>query len=141
MKYIYLCLLILTNCGKTTYSVTELPKGTPGTPGANGTSCSVSTVPSGALIACSDGSYAFVDKGDPGTPAVVNPYGIAAVIDPCGDEGSFDEVLLKLNNGTILAHYSDGTRQFMTVIGAGSYSTTDGHACNFSIDNQGVVTW
>lgn len=80
-------------------------------------------------------------NGQDGISAPVNPYAIVAVIDPCGDEGGYDEVLLKLANGTILAHYSDGNKQFFTLVGPSTYSTTDGHACVFTIHNDGSVIW
>lgn len=152
MKSLFLVsMLLLTGCGKTaSYSTTTLPqgpKGDQGLPGLNGTSCSVGATSTGAVVVCTDGTYAFINNGvdgqngSDGQDAPTNPYDIVAIIDPCGDNGAFDEVLLKMNNGMILAHYSDGTKQFMTLIGPGSYSTTDGHACNFAISNSGVVTW
>ncbi len=166
---ILLCFLALTACGQTTtLSVSPLPqgpkgdkgdKGDQGIPGLNGVSCNVSPIVGGAIVACTDGTAAYIadgakgDKGDTGdagqdgqngqdgAPAPVNPYAITSVIDPCGDQAGFDEVLLKLANGTILAHYSDGAKQFLVTIGTGNYVTTDGNACYFSVHNDGSVTW
>lgn len=122
------------------------PQGPSGTPGA---SCTVTRVLStdtgngGALISCEDGTSVVVYDGVDGqngasTPAT--PYTITEIIDPCGDTpGQFDEVLLRLADGTLLAHYASGNQQFLTSIGPGNYITTDGDACRFTINSSGIV--
>lgn len=163
MKLMILCFLALTACGQTTtLSVSPLQpgpkgdkgdKGDQGIPGLNGTSCAVTSVATGAIISCTDGTAAYIadgakgdqgikgDTGQDGAAAPVSPYTIMEAIDPCGKQTAYDEVLLKLNNGTILAHYSDGAKQFLTVVGAGNYVTTDGTSCYFTIHTDGSVTW
>jgi len=60
------------------------------------------------------------------------------VIDPCGDSQGFDEVLLKLYDGSILAFF-DNSDGFIAELQDGNYTTTDGTNCNFSIDNGNVL--
>ena len=74
-------------------------------------------------------------KGDSGADAVVE------VIDPCGKQGAYDEILLRLNNGTLIAHYADGAKQFVTIVTPGSYTTTDGTGCQFTVSASGEVQW
>ena len=60
--------------------------------------------------------------------------GVAEVIDPCGDYvGHFDEVILKLHDGTFIAYFQDGGRRFLGILGDGNYRTTDRQQCRFSI--------
>jgi hypothetical protein len=68
------------------------------------------------------------------------------VIDPCGNppgtgQQALDEVLLRLRNGQIIAHYSSGQKQFLVIVPPGYYSTTDGYSCSFQVLNDGSVTW
>lgn len=131
--------LMLGACGKqATYSASPVqpgPKGETGAAGRDGVNGQNGTNGQNGV----DGRDGI--NGQDGISAPVNPYAIVAVIDPCGDEGSYDEVILKLANGTILAHYSDGNKQFFTLVGPGNYNTTDGHACHFTINNDGSVIW
>jgi hypothetical protein len=81
------------------------------------------------------------EDGTDGADAPISPYSITEAIDPCGSETAYDEVLLRLGNGSLLAHYSDGAKQHLTVIGAGSYTTTDSTNCVFVVHTDGSVTW
>jgi hypothetical protein len=76
--------------------------------------------------------------GDDGAPGV---DAITEIINPCGVQSPYDEVLLRLGNGQLLAHYSDGNKQFLTILGAGNYVTTDSFSCHFNVSSEGVVTW
>jgi hypothetical protein len=80
-------------------------------------------------------------NGVNGTTPPVPPMSIVAVLDPCNDApGIFDEVLLKMQNGTIVASFSDnasGLNTRFSILGAGSYQTTDGSHCFFSVDGSG----
>jgi hypothetical protein len=78
-------------------------------------------------------------EGPAGTPAVESPYDIVAIEDPCGVQ-SLDEVFLRLRNGTVLAHYSDGTRQHLVVLLPGSYTTSDGYGCSFTFYPDGTLS-
>ena len=79
--------------------------------------------------------------GADGQDAPVNSFTPVAILDPCGNHPSyFDEVMLKLHNGQVLASFSDnasGLNTRFSILGAGSYRTTDGTNCYFSIDSNG----
>ncbi len=81
-------------------------------------------------------------RGEPGSDAPSappSPYDITEIIEPCPE--SSDEVLLRLYDGTILGHYSQGSRQYLTELTEGTYQTTDGSKCNFTINADGSVGW
>lgn len=77
------------------------------------------------------------DKGEAGTPAILE------VIDPCGDADDIvDEVLIRMSNGQVLVSFSDsanGNNTRLAVLPPGSYMTTDGSACQFTVGNDGQV--
>lgn len=83
------------------------------------------------------------ERGDTGLPgadgadAALSAYTIVAIEDPCGDApGIVDEVLLKLANGQTLVSFSDnssGKNTRFALLGPGSYQTTDGSNCTFTI--------
>jgi hypothetical protein len=56
-------------------------------------------------------------------------------------EKKYSEILLRLEDGTLLAHYASGSKQFLTKIGPGYYRTTDGYKCSFRVHPNGEVTW
>ncbi len=114
--------------------------GRDGLPGTNGSSCSIHQLANGARISCTDGTEAVVLNGVDGQDAEPGVYDVAEVVDPCGKQAAFDEVLLKLKNGQIMAHFASGANQFLALIGPGNYSTTDGTHCYFTITNTGEVT-
>lgn len=70
---------------------------------------------------------------------------IVSIIDPCGDAaGIHDEVLLRLQDNSILASFSDsasGSNTRFSIIGLGSYVTTDGSNCHFTVASSGAVTY
>lgn len=132
----------------------------PGPTGEAGSSCTVTQIQpteeapqGGAEISCEDGTQAQVlngssgqqgEMGPPGSDGVDSPptdYTVVELIDPCGNSSGFDEVLLRLANGMLMAHYSSGNLQFLTVVGPGSYRTTDASACNFTVNTQLEVSW
>lgn len=84
-------------------------------------------------------------NGQDGAPGQSVGMTLVSVIDPCGDSaGVYDEVLLQLSDGRILASFSDnaaGQNTRFSIIGAGSYVTTDGSSCHFSIDQDNNVTF
>lgn len=79
--------------------------------------------------------------GTDGKDATPSAYSFTEIIDPCGKQSSFDEVLFKTVSGTIIAHYSHGSKQFLTLVPPGRYVTTDGTNCYFTITSDGKVTW
>lgn len=83
--------------------------------------------------------------GTNGTNGINAPveFSVIQMIDPCGDyNGIYDEVLLKLGSGKILASFSDnanGQNTRFSVLSPGSYQTTDGSMCKFTVDNDNNV--
>lgn len=90
---------------------------------------------------CNGVAGADGQDGSDGQDAAPTAFTPVALLDPCGDfAGTVDEVLLKLSNGTVLASFSDnanGKNTRFGILGAGSYQTTDGSGCFFSIDANG----
>lgn len=78
-----------------------------------------------------------------GASAAPSPFTIVAIKDPCGDAaGVYDEVMLQLQNGTIIASFSEnssGKNTRFATIPAGSYVTTDGSLCYFSVNASGTI--
>lgn len=119
-----------------------------GPAGSDGTSCSVSPMIGGALVTCSDGTQAVVlngldgangTDGQDGIDTEPGVYDIIEIINPCGVNGPYDEVLLRLRNGQIIAYYSAVNKQRLAVLVSGSYITTDGYSCAFAIDVDGNI--
>lgn len=75
---------------------------------------------------------------------VPSNLGLVSLINPCGDApGIFDEVLIRLSDGNILASFSDnanGQNTRFSLLTPGSFSTTDGSGCRFSVDNNLTIT-
>jgi hypothetical protein len=136
------------------------PTGPQGVAGKPGVSCTAS----GQTVSCSDGTQAVLTPGTPGVPgpagpagadgapgapgpagadAPASPYNVVAVISPCPTSAvPFHEVLLRLANGELLAHYDDGAaKQFLTLVTPGAYVLTDGSGCYFTVNSDGSVTW
>lgn len=128
------------------------PVGQTGEQGNVGTSCSAEQVSNGAIITCGD-SIVLISNGVngldgsdgadgmDGADAPPTPYTVTELIDPCGDQSGFDEVLLRLANGQLIAHFAQGSKQFLSSIGPGTYQTTDGHACIFVVHPDMSVTY
>jgi hypothetical protein len=75
-----------------------------------------------------------------GSDAQLPQQSITASFDPCGDNpGQYDEVLLKTSGGTYIAYFEQGGNRFLSILGPGSYRTTDTQQCYFSIDAQGII--
>lgn len=107
--------------------------------GVDGSSCSVKSFTNGAVISCTNGTSSVIYNGVDGTDGVDGISSVIEVIPLCPENGKFTEVILRLNDGRLLAHYSDGNKQFLTIIGNGDYRTTDGYTCNFSVVDGEVV--
>lgn len=122
------------------------PVGTPGIDGQQGPDgrpCTVEPGSGGALVRCPDGTSVFIQNGAPGADGQDAPptaYTVVEMINPCGDApGIYDEVFLRLANGTLIASFSDssnGNNTRFSILTAGSYVTTDGDSCYFSVDSN-----
>ncbi len=148
-------------CGETQAFIKD------GTDGLDGSACSVALDAAGlgSLISCSDGTSAFIRngldgqdgangedgqdgaKGEDGQDGAKGRDGLDAVlevIDPCGSETTqgFDEVLLVLSSGDILAHLSDGDNQHFVVVQRNrKYITSDGTQCSFEVTADGEIKY
>lgn len=82
------------------------------------------------------------EQGEAGVGAPVE-FAVVEMKDPCGDApGIYDEILLKLGSGKLIASFSDnanGQNTRFSVLTAGSYRTTDGSNCYFSVDSNNAV--
>lgn len=161
MRKLLMTALLLSGCGDELTNTEYIsvpgpqgPAGDRGEAGADGSPCDVIAVsPSveapngGALITCGDSSVLLLNgsPGAQGEQGPSSPYSIAEIIDPCGNaSGIYDEVILKLQNGKILASFSDnanGKNTRLSEITQGNYMTTDGSNCHFSVDSLGNVSW
>lgn len=83
--------------------------------------------------------------GQDGADAPASPYQVTQVIDPCGDAPNvFDEVILKMANGNLIASFSDnanGNNTRLSLLTQGNYVTTDGSSCHFSVSAGGTISW
>lgn len=126
MKYgiMLLSALALGGCGRTHYEYYKGEKGDPGNVGSQGP-----VGPAGPVGA----------SGDDGADAVLE------IIDPCNDApGIVDEVLIRLSDGRVLCSFSanaNGQNTRLAVLPAGSYVTTDGSNCHFSVNVAGNITY
>lgn len=61
---------------------------------------------------------------------------VTELIDPCGPSAGFDEVLIRLSSGELIAYFENGGKRFLTVLSPGNYQTTDSQACVFTLDSS-----
>ena len=109
-----------------------------------------------ALDVTDRGSYSISDpnqqtmvicNGQQGASATVSGYSPAEVIQPCGNSSSYEEVLLRLSNGQVLAAFSEnvsGLNTRLSLIPDGTFMTSDGTNCVFSLSTDGntrSVSW
>jgi hypothetical protein len=66
-------------------------------------------------------------------------HNVTKVVDPCGDGPGFDEVLLRTSSGKLIASFSQnqsGLNTRFSILTPGSYSTTDGTGCSFTVNGD-----
>lgn len=75
--------------------------------------------------------------------AAVGLFSSVTVLDPCGDAPNIvDEVILRLADGTVLASFStnaSGLNTRFAFLSPGTYQTTDGSNCVFTLNSQGQL--
>lgn len=68
---------------------------------------------------------------------------IVGIHDPCGPQGAYNEVFLKLSDGTYLASFSDNDNgkntRFAVLEDGDNLRTTDGTNCYFTVSDHGTV--
>lgn len=157
MRRLTLLVLIISlfSCGEPTIYTVPGPKGDKGDTGPSGQSCSITPVTAGAiapnggaLVTCGDDSVLLLN-GEPGQDGQ-SPAGltITTKIDPCGNTPSIDdEVFLLLSDGSLIwlqVDNSSGKNARLAEGTDGSWVTTDGSACHFTISTTGntrTITW
>jgi hypothetical protein len=86
-------------------------------------------------------------NGQDGQNAIIGAYTPVDAIMPCGNAVAYKEVLLRLNNGQLLASFSDniqGLNTRLSLLPDGSYIDTDDSNCNFSVstsDQTRSISW
>jgi hypothetical protein len=167
---IVICLLLVA-CGRGPQGEQGVQgvTGATGPTGANGSSCTVQQANNGAIISCTDGTSVLVLNGRDGIDgtngadgkdgvdgkdgtnglngtnginALPTAYSIKEIIDPCGTTpNTYNEVLLRLENGTLVGYFEDGGARFLATISPGYYETTDKSKCKFTVHTDMTVTW
>lgn len=143
------------------------PTGPQGPSGTNGVSIIAASVSASASQCPNGGSIIMMAQDTQGTgvystsdanqTSVVvcngvdgtTPMSVIGPITPCGPNSSpYKEVLLCLNNGGVLADFSDnasGLNTRLAFIPAGTYNDTDSSGCNFNVTIAGngstTVSW
>lgn len=83
-------------------------------------------------------------NGTDGADAPPTAYTPVALVNPCGDAaGIADEVFIQLANGQLIASYSanaNGLNTRFAVLTPGTYVTTDGDNCQFTVNADGTLS-
>lgn len=96
------------------------------------------------LVACAG------ERGPQGPRGEAGPIGqpgqdgadmVVQVIDPCGQETEFDEVILRLADGRLYAFFVENRQGRMVLLDKGDFVTTDGTNCHFTVTDEGDVAW
>jgi hypothetical protein len=66
---------------------------------------------------------------------------VVELIDPCGDQSGYDEVLIRLNSGDLIGYFEQGNKRFLTVLEPGRYKTTDNGGCYFTVTQDMEVVY
>ena len=88
---------------------------------------------------CNGSNGANGQNGQNGNHAPVSPLTPVELIFPCGNTAAYKEVLLRLQNGQVLASFSDnaaGSMTRLTILPDGDYMNTDNTGCNFNLSTS-----
>ena len=98
-----------------------------------------------AAVICNGNSGSDGQDGEDGEDAAPTPFSPTELVDPCGDSPTaYDEVLIKLANGMLLATVSDnasGLNTRLSRVLPGTWTTTDGDHCIFTVDANNEITY
>lgn len=100
--------------------------------------CFVAQNEGGVDIYCDDGTSAFISDGIDGIPGTNGVSSIISIVDPCGRQTQFDEILIGFQGGTVVAWYED--RGLVVLEPNLVYETTDGTNCRFIVDVNGSIS-
>ena len=70
-------------------------------------------------------------------------HNVTKIVDPCGDGPGFDEVFMRTSSGKLIASFSQtasGLNTRFSILTPGTYSTTDGTGCTFTVNADMSVT-
>lgn len=91
------------------------------------------------------------EQGETGPTGPVGPSGPAGqsgligILDPCGDDAGYpDEVLLKFENNTIIAIFTEHGQNYLRQFACGTegyFITVDHQGCVFKLDGDCEVTY
>jgi hypothetical protein len=86
--------------------------------------------------------------GEPGPQGDMGPAGadaILEIIDPCGpivDAPDYaNEIIIRLVSGELLVYFEHGNKRYLSIIGPGTYITTDVQQCRFVVTDDMEVVW
>ncbi len=135
--------------------------GAPGAAGTDGVGVTFQIIPATTAMCAAGGSVIMMASDDRrtgvydplsahqqsatvcnGANAAVSPYLPVANIYVCGQSGPYDEVLLRLSGGQLLASFSqnaNGNNTRLTFLPDGNYQTTDGRNCAFTLTTANGV--
>ena len=84
-------------------------------------------------------------EGPQGPTGVPGADAFVAMINPCDDApGILDEILLVMSDGTVIASVSanaNGDNTRFSVLPPGTYVTTDGDHCTFTLEASGTLSY
>lgn len=132
MKYFLIAVVLLSSCGE------GLINGS-----GDASSCTVEQTVTGAVIKCLDGSVATVSNGSDGINGADGADGldgtVITFVDPCPTISHAFPELLALIEGTYYAVYASGAKVHLAKLTPGTYQTTDGRSCVFTINAEGQL--
>ena len=141
---IFITLIFLAGCGPINPTVTILE------------TCELIDHPDGVEMICPGQDPVFIhdgsigpegepgeqgEEGEQGARGEMGEPSIIEIIDPCGEESSYDEILFRLSDDLIYAVYSDKKKVHLVELIPGHYVTTDGTDCAFIVTDEGEVIW
>jgi hypothetical protein len=134
----------LVGCGPQQYSIVPIY-------------CITEQAPGGALMKCPDGSQSFIADGTDGADGAQGPQGpqgnqglagedgqdgtSVTLVELCSPARDLSEIAIKIGTSLVvtLSENANGKNTRLVKLRPGSYTTTDGYSCNFSINNNGEV--
>lgn len=89
------------------------------------------------------GLQAIVNNNTVQIAQLMNNHNVTKLVDPCGNGPGYDEVFFRTSSGKLIASFSDnasGLNTRFSELVPGTYNTTDGTSCNFTVNNDLSIT-